>query len=440
MKSHAEKGYRIVNVSNELKHIAEYVLHHHESWDGSGYPDGLKQESIPLLSRIIAIVDSYDALTNNRPYRRAMSIREAKEELKRCSGTQFDPYIVSEFIAVLEDKEAYDEIYGTSKRKEESGDTEQREQTKVISRPKKRYGKAGGAYLGYLYYGKYITDSEWNILSVNDGFTRITGYTEDDVKKYALTQNDLIFPNELGDYKDIVDNFMQENQEAYLEHRIKRKDGTARYVLCYGRQYYDSVSRSGRSEIVISDIEESMSIQALKNKMKSSNKRNRIMWENRLRKDALTGIYNRDAFKNESQIKLLGDKCRVVMVMCDIDHFKTYNDRYGHTKGDELLMEFARILENAVSGRGFAGRMGGDEFAMMLTFDREMTDKNIRKEVFKIRRRIAAEFDSLEGDITISMGAALAAHCTDSFRELYEMSDKALYKAKEEGRNRIAFI
>lgn len=101
MKSHTEKGYRIASASPELDSIAEYILHHHERWDGNGYPSGLKGEEIPLLSRIITVVDSHDVMIHDRPYHKAMTEEEAQEELLRCSGTQFDPHLVTVFLEVI---------------------------------------------------------------------------------------------------------------------------------------------------------------------------------------------------------------------------------------------------------------------------------------------------------------------------------------------------
>lgn len=103
MKTHTEKGYRIINASSELGNVAKSVLTHHERWDGSGYPLGLKGEEIPLMARIINIVDSYDVMTNDRIYKKAIGKDEAIKELKRCSGTQFDPKIVEYFIDYIQD-------------------------------------------------------------------------------------------------------------------------------------------------------------------------------------------------------------------------------------------------------------------------------------------------------------------------------------------------
>ncbi|RDY25578.1 diguanylate cyclase [Romboutsia weinsteinii] len=101
MKTHTEKGYRIINASSELGNVAKCVLTHHERWDGKGYPLGLKGEEIPIISRIISIVDAYDVMTTDRVYKKAMTKKEAIYELNRCSGTQFDPYITKNFIKYI---------------------------------------------------------------------------------------------------------------------------------------------------------------------------------------------------------------------------------------------------------------------------------------------------------------------------------------------------
>lgn len=103
VKKHPEIGFRITQSIWELSSIANYILFHHERFDGTGYPRGLKGEDIPLLSRIIAICDAYDVMVTGRPYRKARTKEEALAELKRCSGTQFDPRIVEAFIAILEE-------------------------------------------------------------------------------------------------------------------------------------------------------------------------------------------------------------------------------------------------------------------------------------------------------------------------------------------------
>jgi len=103
MKKHPEIGCRIAQSVYELAPIADYILSHHERWDGSGYPQGLRGEEIPLLARMLAVADAYDAMTQPRPYRAAVSHEEAVAEIVRCSGTQFDPKIVDAFLRVIEE-------------------------------------------------------------------------------------------------------------------------------------------------------------------------------------------------------------------------------------------------------------------------------------------------------------------------------------------------
>ena len=98
MRKHSEVGYRIAMSSPDLVQIADDILSLHERWDGNGYPQGIEGEEIPLLSRIVQVVDAFDAMTEDRAYRKAMSEKEAAQELRRNAGTQFDPVIVKQFL------------------------------------------------------------------------------------------------------------------------------------------------------------------------------------------------------------------------------------------------------------------------------------------------------------------------------------------------------
>lgn len=102
IKRHPDIGFKIASSSPKLRFIAEGILAHHEHWDGTGYPNGLQGEEIPLLSRIISIVDAYDVMTNHRPYKTAMDKNTALTEIIRCSGKQFDPQMVQLFVKLFE--------------------------------------------------------------------------------------------------------------------------------------------------------------------------------------------------------------------------------------------------------------------------------------------------------------------------------------------------
>lgn len=102
IKTHTEKGYRIVMASSGLESVAKTVLTHHERWDGEGYPLGLKKKEIPLTARIISVVDAFDAMTNNRIYRNALSKQVALDEIQKLRGKQFDPEIAEIFLEMME--------------------------------------------------------------------------------------------------------------------------------------------------------------------------------------------------------------------------------------------------------------------------------------------------------------------------------------------------
>ncbi|MGB9791064.1 MAG: diguanylate cyclase [Thermacetogeniaceae bacterium] len=106
MRRHCEIGYQIAKSARELAHIADWILKHHEWWNGEGYPLGLKGEEIPLECRILSVCDAYEAMVSDRPYRKAMTHREALAELIRCAGTQFDPCVVAKFLELMEERAA----------------------------------------------------------------------------------------------------------------------------------------------------------------------------------------------------------------------------------------------------------------------------------------------------------------------------------------------
>lgn len=111
LKQHPLNGVEIIKPVRSLASIIPLILHHHERYDGKGYPNNLKEDNIPFLARILTVVDSFDSMTSNRPYNKRKTYEEAIEELKRCSGTQFDPMIANAFIEViLEYKDKFDSL------------------------------------------------------------------------------------------------------------------------------------------------------------------------------------------------------------------------------------------------------------------------------------------------------------------------------------------
>lgn len=428
MKSHVEKGYRIARAAPELETIADLILYHHECWDGSGYPDGLKQEAIPLLSRIIAVVDTYDAMTNDRPYRKAMSVHQARTELRRHAGTQFDPGIVAEFLTMLEEMEP----------EEPSNEGVEDSPLMPMSRVVKPH-MMENARIHALPISRYILSGEKQIVEVDDAFQQVTGYTRNEVAEWNLHQRDLLFVDDQESYDALVTEMLNNRNGAFVEHRIRRKDGSEGFVFSAGKRVFDPMSRQMRTEMVLMDVSTTVTLQELLNQGLSSARRSLTHYADRVRHDPLTGILNHEAYQNDVQTYLLSKEKTVVMMQLDVDSFKEYNDTYGHPKGDELVVAVANHLAALVEGEGVAGRMGGDEFSALLTFLPGTTPKEMEERVNHIWTVLNKAVKEFAPDLSLSLGASWAEPGNRSFRWLYREADHALYDAKNRGKNQYVF-
>ncbi len=434
LRSHAVKGYQIANSSSELRGIAEMILHHHERWDGAGYPDGLARESIPLLSRIIAVVDAYDAMVNNRSYRPALSQEAALNELKRCAGSQFDPSIVSEFIQLIE----------TLPKVESATDLEPSEATSDEAKSLVRDELDQGQDISNIHnthvltFSRYVVDEQFNIVTVDKAFEDITGYTMEEVTNNHMNHLELIPKEDRTEYLSMVMEKTSKHPQAFFEHRLIRKDGSMAYVFCLGRQFFDSAARAGRSEIIVVDAATTYSLRVMADVERNKARRREAEWENAFRKDSLTGVLNRASFKNDTEFKLLEGKTKVMLLMVDVDHFKEYNDTYGHVAGDEYLALVGQTILSSLRRDDIAGRMGGDEFAAALFFKKECTDEFMYQRAQQIFDKINMMLAMNPHASSLSMGAVIANSEVNSFNELYELADKRLYNSKKGGRSRLS--
>lgn len=418
MRSHVGKGYRIARATPELNIVAEPILHHHEHWDGSGYPDGLKQDSIPLLSRIISVVDAYDAMVSDRPYRKGMSKEAACQELRRCAGTQFDPYIVDIFLQMITGSEG----------------TEPAEPP--IAEEKIDLFHEKTSLVNAVSCAKYTLGPDERILEVDGQFEELTGYTAYDVAHSGLTQNDMIFEDDRELYWNMVTEQLAHGL-VYLEHRIRRKDGTGRYVYCAGLPAVDPVTGEGRTTIIVSDITDSVSVQ-----MQVGVARNRAMMSlHRLeevnQRDPLTGLLNRSAFCRACEQELARDGQRSLMLMLDVDGLKKYNNTHGHPQGDELLLSLAQALSAIAGTDGLTGRVGGDEFCCLLPLAQDASLSQIRSRSEQIVLQINAQTTRFPMGPTVSTGAAFSDPKGSDFNSMYARANRALHIAKGRGKAQL---
>ena len=429
IKTHVEKGYDIAKSSQSLRDIAVMILHHHERWDGKGYPAGLSRESIPLLSRMIAVVDAFDAMTNDRPYRAGTSVDAALSELKRNARTQFDPYLVSEFIQLVKNGDIVVNELNNSNATLEIF-TESTEDLEIHDEERGVFG---------INYSRYILDSENRIQEIDEKFTEMTGYTQEDIEA-GMTQFDLIPEDEKPEYILTTNRLLAQSPFAYLEHAICRKDGRIIYVICYGRRYYDSAAKVNKSEILIADVLETYSIRKCVEAQRYKAEQRLSHWEMTYRTDSLTGLMSHAPFRNDVELQLLKRSKRVMLIMMDIDQFKEYNDTYGHSAGDEYIVFIANILKSALRGTDLACRMGGDEFAAAVFFDENSAAEVMEKRAEEIFAKIDAAVSDRENGTGVSMGVAISDEALSTFNDLYRAADRAMYISKGKKNDRFTLF
>ena len=236
LRSHASNGYEMISSLNELKPIANSVLSHHERWDGKGYPNGLKGENIPILARIISVVDAFDAMINDRSYRKALTIEDAKLEIRDNAGTQFDPVLAKEFLELLDEHPEYAQTTINDK--------------EINAYRKRMPPEIGIGVTEVVPFAEYTLDVNYRIIDVGQNFFEYTGYTKEEAVE-KMTQFDLIPKEEVQHYRAVAAKEYTKRDYAYLTHPIVRKDGSLMMVLCIGERYYDSALKIFKTRIII---------------------------------------------------------------------------------------------------------------------------------------------------------------------------------------------
>lgn len=430
IQNHVEKGYQIAKSSKDLCNIADMIRHHHERWDGRGYPDGLSRENIPLLSRVISVVDSFDAMVSDRAYRKGMPIDAAMTELMRCSGTQFDPFLVTEFLPICQMLAA--EKYETQVPSSPAAKLKSMQESEE-DKPSKVVG-----HVHELYFARYVLDQDMLIIHVDDNFEKLTGYTRDDVQNMKLHQTDLIPQEDVTEYLCLVSESLANKQMAYCEHRICCKDGSIINVFCFGKIFFDSVSRELHSEIIFTKCSDTFAMKTLLSREKELGNRQLKHWEESFRRDDLTKLLNQIAFKKDVVDLLNEGQFKALFLMIDLDHFKQFNEYNGRQEGNEYLMFFAKSIQGVLRDSDIAGRMGGDEFSAAIFFKNDVDAEFIRGRAQELFDKLSKAVSADEHKVSFSMGAAVFAEGSVTYDQLYDCADKALFRSKEGGCGRLS--
>jgi len=456
MHRHPEIGERILRPLPGFDAIATAVRHAHESWDGRGYPDGLAGEAIPLASRIVLACDAWHALGSDRPYRHALPVADARAELERCAGTQFDPQVVEALLACLDapgedapplglapsgqaadDEGVLDRLsrelrvlmslssaVATTNSLSELLDLAAEEACEALD--------AASVSVSRWEAQAEVLRTVVNVGALRPGEERhpsdeIYRLTDDDPLKRLLLQG--------HSYVGVIDDPELHQTERLLLERLDRRSCLAVPVML-GEVAWGEVWASRGADQPDFDQHDLRLLNAIAGQVAAGVGRAELfgrMAELALQ-DGLTGLANRRALEERLGLALeeLRDGEEITLMLCDVDNLKELNDVRGHHGGDWALKAVAGTLRTAAEAlpRALVCRLSGDEFCILAE----------GSSLEAVRRAAEAAIDRLAGHrppVGLSCGIASTRLDVQRASELLRAADAALYSAKRTGRGRV---
>jgi len=434
MKAHPTISAEIIEALLDDTYVAG-VRHHHERYDGGGYPDGLSGDEIPEVARLLCVVDSYDAMSSRRVYRRARTYEECLRELDECRGTQFDPGMVDAFVRVLEKmdegrralKAAASEAAARISAADhlalqEPADHERPEYARILAilRETRRTHPLAETLVTEMRVDELrcmiVVDSD------EDQETTIAigevAFSDDlEIETFAGRPHDtnVLFVDSWGTWLSAAA-------------PIRDEEGVVAGLVSASKAPWEGL-QSNALRSAVSDTFAGMMRSAAARQTRA---------EVESMTDALTGLCNhrhfQESLREQVDTALLDDR-DLALLFCDIDHFKLLNDRHGHLVGDDVLRRVGQVLAASIRRGDVAARYGGDEFAVLL-FDADATHahevaERIRQRIGELQVGPGAECAS------VSIGFATLPGDGAGSEELLANADRAMYAAKERGRDRV---
>ena len=432
MKQHPVVSAEIIEALLDDE-FAAGVRHHHERWDGSGYPDGLAGEDIPLVAKLLCLVDSYDAMSSRRVYRPALSREECVAELTRCAGSQFDPELVPAFLRVL--GRMHDQRADLQAAADEAAALISAGDHVVLRRPedvaRAEYGRIlvllRRIRLAHPHVQAMVTSAPVDELRC------MTVVDDDDDDRRAVPPGDVEFCDDL-ELETLAGRRTGANVVSVdrwgtwicAAAPIRAEDGTIVGLVTAARVPREGTPR-GVTDSAVSDTFAQIMHTAGARQTRA---------EIESMTDALTGLYNHRRFHELLRDTVAGARDGggdVALLFCDVDRFKDLNDRYGHLAGDDVLRRVSRVLAASVRRGDVAARYGGDEFCVLLS----AADMDAAVEVAeRIREQVAGLRVGQGAAATVSIGVA-ALNGQGEAKGLLEQADQAMYAAKQAGRDRV---
>ena len=454
MREHPVIGERILRPLPGLAGVADAVRHEHERWDGSGYPDRLAGDAIPLPSRIVLACDAWHALVSDRPYRSALAPAVARAELERCSGTQFDPRVIEALLRCLEDPapagrpgdvlaaatDTGDELRALERELKAllsiaSSVAGAHELDEVLDLAAEEARRALGA--NSLSISRWEGERDVLRTLINAGHLAPGEVRRPANETWRLESDDALrrLLLEGGSYIGAVDDPGMHPVERDLLLLHGCRSSVAVPIMFGGTAWGEmwATRAHGRPDFSERDLR---FLQAIAGQLATAIGRAELFSQmaDLALKDDLTGVANRRAFEERLEVSVAGALAadrELALVLCDVDHLKVLNDAGGHEAGDAALRRAADVLRELAAPvpRALVARLGGDELGVLIEDGDRLTAKALAAAALE---RLATGPDP----VSLSCGIATLKLGAETPADLLRAADAALYHAKRGGRGR----
>ncbi len=477
MKIHTTVGAQILSRVDFPYPVLPIVRHHHEQWDGLGYPDGLKAEQIPITARIISVVDCFDSVREDRPFRRGMTRNEAVDFLLRGSATHFDPRVVDLFIKHLPRFESQITAAGLP----QQGAPNDAGETLGFAELHLAQSRERGAYLAYdqiksahqeVYALYEIARTFGSSLGVQNTvevlvdkvgqvvpFQTCVVYLYDELKGYATPAHvagrnaqslaakcvapgegvtgfalaNRIPVNQLHPSLDLVGLDIEHDYRSMASLPLFKDDMVLGALSVYSTQLEQYTDDHMRFLETVTRL----ASDALSNSMQHAEAESNALT------DQLTGLPNARYMTlrfDEEASRARRNARPFQVVMLDLDDFKLVNDTFGHKVGDKMLREMARIIQAQLREYDFLARYAGDEFiAIVQELDANQVEdltQRIETAVLEFSLHVRSVGRARVG---ISIGTSTYGVDGETLDQLLVAADQAMYRAKSAHKlNKIA--
>lgn len=480
MKMHTIVGAQILERVNFPYPVVPIVRHHHEQWDGNGYPDKLKGEEIPLIARILTVVDCYDSAREDRPFRRGMSRTEAMALLLRGAGTQFEPRLVHLFLQNLPQFEqeiteqkldtglSGDECELTPLTKEKSvkGSATSRPSPLLPTAPVPAYLEQIKDAQREVYAFYQIARAFDSSLNLEDTLANLVNkigqalpfetcvvYLYDEATQTASAAHatgvraDELLSHTIMPGQGLLGTLLAERKShqcgspelEFAGQKLPGHNGfrSMAFVSLYKDErllgalvlYSNSISDYGQDHMRMLDTVAGLASDALANAIHYAEVESNSLT------DVLTGLPNSRCmslhFEQEvARARRTGSPFHVIML--DLDDFKQVNDSFGHRVGDQLLRDVSQIMKAQLREYDFLARYGGDEFVLIV----QGLSHNLAEDLCERMEKSVSSYwleagaDDRQARVGLSAGIAVYGEDGETLDQLLVAADHAMYLVK----------